>query len=81
MGEGKKAIIHSQSLKFTKRTQQVHTRNSKYGKIWNGVRDPGTRDECKTGAWIKRETFESHVQDAELSVKTRDKSPHTFGDS
>ena len=72
MGEGKEVIIHGQPLKFKKGVKQVQTRNAKYGKSWDGVRDPDTRNECKTGGWIKRETFESHIQDAELSVKTRD---------
>ena len=70
MGEGKEVIIHGQLLRFRKRVKQVQTRNAKYGKSWDGVRDPDTRNECKTGGSIKSETFESHIQDAELSVKT-----------
>ena len=72
MGEGKEVIFHGQLLRFEKGVKQVQTRSAKYGKSWDGVRDPDTRNECKTGGWIKRETFESHIQDAELSVKTRD---------
>ena len=39
MGEGREVIIDGQSLKFTKSMKQVQTRNAKYGKMWDGVRD------------------------------------------
>ena len=72
MGEGKEGIIHGQSLKFKKRVKQEQTTNAKHGKSWDGICDPYTRNECKTGGWIKREIFDSHILNAELSVKTRD---------
>ena len=68
MGEGREVIIHGQSLKFTKGRKQVQTRHAKYGNGWDGKLDLDTSNECKSGRWIKREMFESHMQDADLSV-------------
>ena len=58
-----------------KGTKQVRTRNARYGKVgteYTILIPVDTRNECKTGGRIKRETFKSHIQDVDLSVKTRD---------
>ena len=73
MGEGKRVRFNNQELTFIKGKEQTFVLHGKFGKdqVWDGERDTTTRNECRVGGWIRRETFQANIQDVELNVKMK----------